>query len=83
MFSQNLLVDYYSRLLGLNIYSSEVVYSGVGALRCYAAYYDEYEEYSNNHGDSYRYVGTRAKYVMKTYYEILTRDGRRIVIYYT
>lgn len=83
MFSQNLLVDYYSRLLGLNIYSSEVVYSGVGALRCYAAYYKEYEEHSDNRGDSYRYVGTRAKYVMKTYYEILTRDGRRIVIYYT
>ena len=83
MFSQNLLVDYYSRLLGLNIYSSEVVYSGVGALRCYAAYYKEYEEHSDNLGISYRYVGTRAKYVMKTYYEILTRDGRRIVIYYT
>ena len=83
MFSQNILVDYYSRLLGLNIYSSEVVYSGVGALRCYAAYYEEYEEYSDNRGNGYRYVGTRAKYVMKTYYEILTRNGKRVVIYYT
>ena len=83
MFSQNILVDYYSRLLGLNIYSSDVVYSGVGALRCYAAYYDEYEEYSDNHCSGYRYVGTRAKYVMKTYYEILTRNGKRVVIYYT
>ena len=81
MFSQNILVDYYSRLLGLNIYSSEVVYSGVGALRCYAAYYDEYTYEESHHG--YSYVGTRAKYVMKTYYEILTRNGKRVVIYYT
>lgn len=79
MFSQGILVDYYSRLLGLNIYSSDVVYSGVGALRCYAASYDEYKYEESR----YRYSGTRAEYVMKTYYEILTRNGKRVVIYYT